>query len=637
MVFGPRIPCMFLKRYLRKKNGKVHTYWALVESVRTPKGSRHKVISHLGELTIKEKNGWDHLAKNLPPSRRPQPSLFDPPEYPDDPKLDDPLLIRLGDIGLSNVRDFGDVWLALGLWRLLGLDTLLESLMAKGREDVSWARVAALLALARFCNPSSERQIEEHWYRKTSLEDLLGVPMEKVHTDRLYTGLDRLYSHKDSIEQHLRRRAGELFEAECEVLIYDLTSTYFEGKAEGNGKASRGYSRDNRSDCKQVCIGLVVTPEGFPLAHEVFEGNRSDSKTLRDMVESMEQKHGKIGRVWVMDRGMVSEENIAFLRERGHSYIIGTPKAMLRRFEGKMVDSSGWDQVREGIEVKYVRPDREEEAISSSEGESTQKNQWKPHPGELFLLARSADKALKEESMRKRFEKRYLDGLVKLKKAAQSGRLHDEGLAHRRLGKLQGNCWRASKLFEVTIRKGEGPETGKEKPFLEVAWSENPGYQKWCEQSQGCYLLRTNLKGVPPKELWKQYIQLTEVEAAFRINKEQLELRPVWHQKEDRVKAHILVCFMAYAMWKTLAAWMNRAGLGDAPRTLITELAQIKSGDVSIKAILPDGSTRELLVRCVVQPSPEQKVLLNRLGLKVPNHLRRFERLNSKGKQEAKA
>lgn len=621
---------MFLKRYLRRKNGKVHTYWALVESVRTAKGSRHKVVTHLGELTRREKSGWDQLPKNLPPSRRPQPSLFDPPAYPEDPKLDDPLSIRLGDIGLRNVRDFGDVWLALGLWRLLGLDTLLESLMPKGREDVSWAKVAAILSIARFCCPSSERQIEEHWYRKTTLDDLLAVPVEKVHTDRLYAGLDRLYAHKESIEKHLRHRAGELFEAEFEVLIYDLTSTYFEGKAEGNAKAVRGYSRDNRSDCKQVCIGLVVTPDGFPLAHEVFEGNRSDSKTLRDMIDSMERKHGKIGRVWVMDRGMVSEENIAFLRERGHSYIVGTPKAMLKRFEGKMIES-GWDQVREGIEVKYVRPDGEEETISSEEGDFPKKNDWKPHPGELFLLSRSADRGLKEESMRKRFEKRYLDGLEKLKKAIESGRLHDEGLAHRRLGKLQGDCWRASKCLEVTIRKVESTETGKGKPRLEIDWRENPGYQKWCQQSQGCYLLRTNLRDVPPMELWKQYIQLTEVEAAFRINKEQLELRPVWHQKEDRVKAHILVCFMAYAMWKALGAWMKKAKLGDAPRTLINELAQIKSGDVSIKGITPDGPIRELMVRCVVQPSAEQKVLLNRLGLKVPNQLRRFERIRGIG------
>ncbi|MEI7973704.1 MAG: IS1634 family transposase [Bdellovibrio sp.] len=621
---------MFLKRYLRRKNGKVHTYWALVESVRTAKGSRHKVVTHLGELTRREKSGWDQLAKNLPPSRRPQPSLFDPPSYPEDPKLDNPLSIRLGDIGLRNVRDFGDVWLALGLWRLLGLDTLLESLMPKGREDVSWAKVAAILSVARFCCPSSERQIEEHWYRKTTLDDLLAVPVEKVHTDRLYAGLDRLYAHKESIEKHLRHRAGELFEAEFEVLIYDLTSTYFEGKAEGNAKAARGYSRDNRSDCKQVCIGLVVTPDGFPLAHEVFEGNRSDSKTLRDMIDSMERKHGKIGRVWVMDRGMVSEENITFLRERGHSYIVGTPKAMLKRFEGKMVES-GWNQVREGIEVKYVRPDGEEETISSEEGGLPKKTDWKPHPGELFLLSRSADRGLKEESMRKRFEKRYLDGLEKLKKAIESGRLNDEGLAHRRLGKLQGDCWRASKCLEVTIRKVESAETGKGKPRLEMEWRENPGYQKWCQQSQGCYLLRTNLKDVPPTELWKQYIQLTEVEAAFRINKEQLELRPVWHQKEDRVKAHILVCFMAYAMWKALGAWMKKAKLGDAPRTLINELAQIKSGDVSIKGITPDGPIRELMVRCVVQPSAEQKVLLNRLGLKVPNQLRRFERIRGIG------
>jgi hypothetical protein len=280
---------MFLRRCNRKKNGKVHTYWALVESYRTARGSRQRVIAYVGELRASEQNGWAQLGQRLESKTRPQPSLFDPPADPN-PAAEEAVEVNLQGIRFERLRDFGAVWLALGLWRLLGLDTLLAEKMPEGRAAVPWATVAALLTIARFCTPSSELRIEDYWYASTALEDLLGVPAARVHTDRLYAGLDRLLEQKDPVETHLQKRLGDLFDRKYELLLYDVTSTYFEGLCEANPMAQRGYSRDSRPDCLQVCIGLVVTEDGMPVGHEVFDGNTHDSKTLQTMVAAIEAK-----------------------------------------------------------------------------------------------------------------------------------------------------------------------------------------------------------------------------------------------------------------------------------------------------------------------------------------------------------
>ena len=306
---------MFLRRCTRRKNGKTHSYWALVESYRTAKGSRQRVVSYLGELQASEQSGWAKLGRHLSGEqavRRPQLSLFDPP-WCDERRDDEPVLVRLSGVRFERLRDFGDVWLAWGLWRMLELDVLLERLIARGREDVSWSTIAAILTIARFCEPASELHIEEKWYRRTALDDLLGVPPEKVHTDRLYAGLDQLLPHKEAIEKHLRERLGELFELKCDLLLYDITSTYFEGDAAGNPLAKRGYSRDSRPDRPQVCIGLVVTEEGIPLGYEVFAGNTHDSTTVQHIITTMEAKSGRTQRVWVMDRGMAQGRALARL------------------------------------------------------------------------------------------------------------------------------------------------------------------------------------------------------------------------------------------------------------------------------------------------------------------------------------
>jgi hypothetical protein len=523
---------VFLRRYERRSGGRKRTYWALVESVRTKGGSRQRIVAYLGELAASEQSGWAQLGRSLSGKQRPQSSLFNPPHY-DDPSNDEPVLVNLNGIRLERLRDFGDVWMALGLWRLLGLDSLLQNVAEPGREDVPWPVVAAILTIARFCKPSSELHIETTWYRGTALEDLLGVPVEKVCTDRLYAGLDWLLPHKSRIEKHLKERLGSLFDLEYDLLLYDVTSTYFEGECAGNGLAKRGYSRDSRPDCLQVCIGLVVTTDGIPLGYEVFAGNRHDSTTVEEIVEAMEQKYGQANRVWVMDR-----------RE-------------------------------------------------------------------------------KEKAMHQRFVDRLETALRKMQASAESGRLKDEATANRRLGRLMCQYWRAAGAFDVKIERLSPPQG---KVWLRVAWTRNDRWNDWAALSEGCYLLRTNLQETDPAVLWKRYIQLTEAEWAFRITKNELEIRPIWHQKTDRVLAHILVCFLAYVLWKTLGQWMQRSGLGDAPRTLLEELSKIKSGDVVLPTRTKEGHYNGTVrLRCVTEPDEAQKVLLHRLGIPLPRRLRRID------------
>jgi transposase len=365
--------------------------------------------------------------------------------------------------------------------------------------------------------------------------------------------------------------------------------------------AQRGYSRDSRPDCKQVCIGLVVTTDGIPLGYEVFDGNTTDSTTVETIVVAMEAKYGRASRVWVMDRGMVSEKNLEFLRGRGASYIVGTPKAMLRQFERYLLDQD-WHEVQAGVQVKLVAG---------------------PDGAETFILARSVDRREKERSMHQRFMDRMEENLRRLAASAESGRLRDAGVAHERLGRLRERYWRGAGAFDVRIAPIDKPDR---KARLNITWTRNPRWNEWAELSEGCYLLRTNLTETDPTRLWKWYIQLTEAEWAFRIHKDELEIRPVWHQKPERVQAHILVCFLAYVLWKTLAQWMRGAGLGDAPRTVVEEFAKIKSGDVVLPTRTAAGRPgKTIRVRCVTTPDPAQKVLLNRLGLILPQRLRYME------------
>lgn len=582
---------MFLKRLTRTKDGKEHTYWALMQSVRTKRGPRHRTVAYLGELDASQKAGWAQLHRLLERKPQGQGNLFDPPEDPNNlvPKH---LKVNVHKVRIQHMRDFGDVYLGLTLWRALGLDQLLEQRMAQSKEQVPWPLVGTILALARFCEPSSELHIADTWYRRTALDDLLGVGAQQVNEDRLYRGLDFVLPQKEAIEKLLKERFATMFDAKFDLILYDVTSTYFEGEAHANPQAQRGYSRDKRFDCKQVCIALLVTREGLPVGYEVFAGNRNDVTTLEEIVEGMERKHGAISRIWVVDRGIASEENLEFLRQRGACYVVGTPKSELRKFEKYLLEE-GCSEVEPGVDLKLC-----------------------PGPGgeETFVLCRSGARREKEKAMHERFAKRIETGLQKLAGRLQRARQRpNRSQVERQIGRLLGRNSRAAGLFQIRLLRAPKGE----RPGLRVTWEPRRAWRDWAILSEGHYLLRTNLVGWTPQDLWKTYIQLTQAESAFRTHKTELKVRPIWHHNQKRVQAHILFSFLAYAMWKTLEQWMARSGLGNGPRTLLEELARIKSVDV----ILPTSSGRELRLRCVAQPDEGQRILLGRLGLAIPRRL----------------
>lgn len=587
---------MFLKRCSRRKCGKDHVYWQLVESHRTSRGSRHRVVAYLGELSNNEHRGWARLAATLDgkaASKARQTSLFESPCDPGDDPVPETVAVKTKGVRVEGTRDFGDVYLALTLWRMLGLDDLFEHELPEGRENISWHLMACILGVARFVEPSSEVHVQDVWYLRTALPEFLGVPIDKVEEHRLYRTLDRILPLKVKIEAHLKERIGELFSPDFDILLYDVTSTYFEGEAKRNPSAKRGHSRDHRSDCRQVCIGLVVTIDGFPLGHEVFAGNRNDVKTLEEVVEAMEAKYGKAKRIWVFDRGIASEANLEFLRERGGQYLVGTPKSRLRKFEKELIDKD-WREVRHGIEVKLV-----------------------PAPGgeETFVLCRSRDRRAKEKAMHDKFVSRIKEGLIAIQKGLRRAKTpRDKGKLERRIGRLLGKNTRAAKAFEIELLEDTGCPAG-----LKLRYRSVKKWTDWAALSEGCYLLRTNIGGKTPENLWQMYIQLTDVEEAFKIEKSELAIRPVWHQLEKRVQAHVLLSFLAYAMWKTLQAWMEHSGLGRGARTVIEEFARIKATDV----VLPTTAGRDVKLTCITRPDKAQRAIIDRLGLELPERLGR--------------
>jgi len=580
-------PRVYLRHSIVHKNGKTHTYWRLVRSVRRNGRVVQETVAQLGELDAKGRAKAKALAREITGCSE-QRELFEAPG-------DQTVQVRLSRIRLERGRRFGDVWLAWKLWQALRLEELCVEILPEGREEVPWAVMAAVLVVARLCEPSSELHIAEDWYRTTALEDLLGLPSEKVNDDRLYRALDRLLPHKTEIERHLVKRLGELFSLDYDLLLYDVTSVYFEGLAEANPLAQRGYSRDHRPDCKQVCLALVVTREGMPLGYEVFAGNRTDVTTVEEIVEAMEGRYGIAQRVWVMDRGMTSAENIEWLQQTDRRYLIGTPKSELKRWSRELADSGDWQSVREGVEAKLCRG---------------------PEGQETFLLCRSADRREKEKAMHERFAKRIelrLERLaLRLERARQ--RLDRETIG-RQIGRLLGQNSRAAGRYQIQVLDDPTRDSG-----LRLLWSARSEWDEWTRHSEGTYILRTNVNDWTTEELWRTYIQLTEAEAAFRIQKTELSIRPVWHQKAERVQAHILVCFLAYVMWKTLEQWQRRTGLGNSPRTILEELGRIQSLD--IVAPIADDPQREFRLRCVVRPDKAQALLLDRLGLELPERLR---------------
>jgi transposase len=569
---------MYLRRCYRKKDGKRHGYWALVESYRSSRGPRQRVVAYLGEMDAAGRLGIQQQAAGV--AAVAQRGLFRDVE----PQW---VEVDLKRIAIERKRAFGGPWIGLELCRQVGLVDFLEQALPTGREEIPWPVMALILILARLCDPSSELRIAEHFYEASALSDLLGVPANKVNEDRLYRCLDQLLPHKEELERHLKNRLEELFDLDYDLMLYDVTSTYFEGEAKRNGLAQRGYSRDHRPDCKQVNIALVVSREGMPLGYQLFTGNRNDVTTLEEIVERIERLYGRANRIWVLDRGMVSEENVRYLKQAKRRYIVGTPKGVLKRFEGEL-RAPDWHRVREGLEVRFC-----------------------PAPGgeEVFLLCRSAQRKEKEQAMHERFEKRIEEGLEKIVASCRK-RKQLPAAVGQRVGRLRGQNSRAAGAFEVQI----DPDVDG---FAKCHWKRIDRWREWARLSEGCYVLRSNVTDWSPEELWRAYMQLTEAEAAFRIQKTDLQLRPIWHQKQERVEAHILVCFLAFVLWKTLAQLCQRAGLGNEPRKVFQELADITLVDV----VLPTRNGVTIRKRCISRPTQHQAILLQHLNLHLPNSL----------------
>jgi len=570
---------MFLRKISVNKNGKRHEYWALVESIRTERGPRHRIVSYLGDMDEAGRLGIEQVAEGSTPVQQ---SLFS------DEVIPEWVEVNTREVRIERIRRFGDVWLALELIKKLGINELLARVIPESHVKISWDILAVVLVISRFCEPSSELHIAEDFYRKSAMSDLLGIPDEAIYDNRLYRALDKLLPHKDTLQTHFKERFGDLFHCTYDILLYDVTSTYFEGESNKNPQAQRGYSRDSRPDCKQVCIGLVVTKEGIPLGYELFEGNRHDSTTVETIVEKMESLYGKSDRVWIMDRGMASTDTLELLQEEGRRYIIGTPKNQLKKFEKELLTQE-WKQVYMGLEVKLCHsPDGNEK--------------------ELFILCRSTSRQEKEKAIHDRFIQRLEHGLQKVKKSCETGRVKKVHVVERRIGRLLERYSRAAKLFDIEVKACDGKIT--------LTWKMNDTNLEWAQLSEGCYLLRTNINDWTAEDLWKAYIQLTEAEAAFRIQKHDLTLRPIWHQREDRVQAHVLVCFLAYVLWKCLAQMCKRAGLGNEPRRIIEEIKNLTLVDV----VLPTRKT-EIRLRCVSSPEQHLAILLQKLNLKPPRRL----------------
>ena len=578
---------MFLKRQRRVVAGATYEYWTLVRTVRTARGPRHQVVACLGKLAPaaeQRARGWTDLEALLEGRSRPEQLALGAtaPAPASTWRPVDPRGVRV-----ERLRQFGRVYLGLALWRRLGLHTLLADLLPGGEAEVGWDQTACVLALGRFCGQLSELAVAERWYDDTALDDLLGVPLARINDARLYRVLDRLLPHKDALCQHLLAKYRDWFGVRYEFLFYDVTSTYFEGRAERNQKAARGYSRDSRPDCKQVCIGLVVTPEGLPVGYEVFAGNRADVTTLQEIVRLMENKYGQAERIWVIDRGITSEENLAWLRQRGARYLVGTPKSQLKAHAAALAEPAGWQEAAPGLEVKRV---------PGADG------------AEWFVVCRSADRAAKERAMLERQRQRLRAELKQIHRRLRRKAEPDLEKVGRRIGRGLGQSPAAGGALNVTVQTdAAGRACG-----LRVR--QHRQKLAWARQAHGAYLLRTNEPGEDPAAWWRWYMRLTQAEAAFRTEKSDLHLRPVFHQKTARVDAHILVSFLALVLWRALEQWMQAKGLGTCARQLLLELDELRSLDV----VLPTREAGEIRLRVVARPDKPLAELLAHLGLELP-------------------
>ena len=577
---------MFLRKLRIHKDGKEHGYWSWVETVRTADGPRQRTLCYLGELNGSAHARWQKTVEVFNErGESTQLKLFpSEAEVPDDPNVARVLLKK---VRVERTRRFGDCYLGLELWKRLGLDEFFAQHLDGDDADVAWSRVAAVLAINRLCAPGSELAVEQHWYPSTALDDVLHIAKGKINDTRLYRCLDRLLPLKTKMEQHLKQRFGELFQAEFDVLLYDLTSTYVEGAAEENPMIRRGYSRDHRPDCEQLVLALIVNQDGFPFSYELFDGNRADVSTVEAILRTVERKHGKARRVWIFDRGVVSEENLVAIRKRGGQYLVGTPRRKLKQFEQELLKDD-FEKIRPEVEVKQMRI---------------------PGGEETYILCRTAGRKEKEKAIRSRFVAKIEKALTGLEKRIADGKLKDRGKMFMGLGRIQASHPQVADLYEMALKDTQ--------EGARLVWRQKPEQQQWLKAREGAYLLRTNLTADGAADLWKKYMQLTEVEAAFRTLKSELAIRPLFHQLERRVKAHVLVAFLGYALLVTLQHLLKRGGSEYSPANALKRLAEVYSVDI----VLPTLEGREIWLRRISKLDDEQQKILLQLQLPLPERL----------------
>lgn len=578
---------MFLRSTRRDKDGKIHRYFSVVENRRVSDGRVvQRRVLYLGEINDSQEIAWRKTLEVFDETEQRYSTLSLFPDDRDVPaEAVNSIQVKLHEMELHHPRAFGNCWLGCELWRQLGLAEFWQQrlLATAKRETVPWEKVLELLVVNRLIDPGSEFRVHRHWFDRSAMAELLEVDFAVAEKDRLYRCLDRILAHKQELFVYLRQRWQDLFQADFDVLLYDLTSTYIEGEGEQIAKAKYGYSRDKRFDCRQVVIGLVITRDGLPLAYEVMEGNTSDRTTLRDFLEKIEEAYGKARRVWLMDRGIPTEDVLAEMRnpERAVCYLVGTPRGKIQQYEKKWLELP-WQKVRESVEVKLFAD-----------------------TGELFVLAKSEGRRAKETAMRRR---RLARLLWKLRALRRSCPARDQLLL--RIGAAKKDAGRAYGFVEIRL-----PKEGEEVTRHSFAFSLNKDKLKKAELRDGHYLLRSNLVGEDPAVLWDRYIQLTQVEAAFKALKSELGLRPIHHQLEHRVEAHILVAFLAYCLLVTLKIRLQALAPGLTPRAVLENLGAIEMLDVCF----PTTDGRWLVMPRYTQPEPEQQLLLHRLKLSLPS------------------
>lgn len=582
---------MFLRANQRRKNGKLHRYWSIVESRRLAGGTpAQRQVLYLGEINDTQEAAWRKTIEVFDEQKNQsrELSLF-PSDRAIPPDELNALSLVLSEMRLVRPRSFGDCWLGCLLWEELGLDRFWQEKLGADRGGVAWEKVLALLAVNRLCQPGSELALHRSWFLRSAMDELLGVDFAVAGKDRLYRCLDRILPHKEDLCRHLVQRWKTLFDASFDVLLYDLTSTYFEGGCEQIPKARHGYSRDGRSDCRQVVIALVVTTDGLPLAYEVLAGNTSDRTTLNAFLAKIQGMYGKARRVWVMDRGIPTEAALGQMRSDEMAYLVGTPKALLGKLEQDLIDRP-WEAVHPGMSVRLLN-----------------------HEGELYVQARSDDRRRKETAMRRRKLRALAHGLNRLKRRKRLDR--DELI--RRVAVLRKEAGRIARFVKVREPRVDEPvnRTTFICTFDRAAW-------KQACQRDGCYILRAHVpwKDFPAgmeqqaRVLWAWYMQLVHVEEAFRTLKTDLNLRPIHHQLEHRVEAHILVAFLGYCLTTTLRMKLRPSAPGLTPRAVLESLSSIQMMEIH----LPTTDGRLLIMPRHTEPEAQQKMILRTLKLELP-------------------